>query len=146
MTARAMEGAYLSGSGLLARLPGAGHLDALQTRRVRLQEYVRPGWRAGIRMRRVREPLEEAFGVLGVVRERESDPVGLGLHVPRDDVLQRERERREHHERQQAQRDRLGIPHPAAPLGDPRDQKRARDREERVPGDALEDVLARVVA
>ena len=82
----------------------------------------------------------------GSLREREGDPVGLGLHMARDHVLQRQREGREHDEREQAERNRLGVPHPAAPPGDPRDEERAGDREERVPGDALEDVLARVVA
>src|SRR6187200_2718291 len=145
MTARAMEGAYLSGSCLLPRLPGTRHLDPLQPGRMRFHEHVRPRRRAGIGVRRVGELLEEALGVPGVLRERERHPVGLGLHVARDHVEHRRGENRKDDQREQAERHGLWVPHPAAPPRHPRDYEGTRDGEERVPADALPEVLARVM-
>ena len=103
--------------------------EVLQCRRVRLVE------------RRRDEALEQRRRRGRVARGLERPPVRFGLHVPRDRVLQREREQVEHDDREQCERHRLRHPHAAAAARDPRDEERPGEREQRVPADVLPDVL-----
>src|SRR5215218_5726062 len=66
--------------------------------------------------------------------------------MSRDDVLERERQKRKRHEDEQGEWNRLRLTHSSPPPGRPRDHERAGEGEEGVPPDALPDVIPGDVA
>lgn len=110
-----------------------------------IEDEVGPRRRAWFGQVRAGEGLEEAPGRCGVARGLQGHPVGLRLHMPRDDVLDRTRHELEEDENQQRGRDRARTPHPALAPRQALDQVGARNRKERVPGEAFRQMRAGVM-
>src|SRR5438093_704943 len=82
-----------------------------------------------------------ACRVRRILGQLQRNPVRLGLDVPRDDVLDREGEEGEDGQHEQAEGNSLRLAHATSAARHPRDDERPREREERVPGDALPEVF-----
>ena len=116
-------------------LPRHGHRDALHDRRVVLEQHVVQDGGFGLVEvvgTNARKSCRAAAGSCVALERR---PVGLGLHVACDRVLQRQREQAEHDEHEQRERHRLGDA-PSRRGGASRARSGTpREREERVPAD-----------
>ena len=109
-----------------------------------VEEEVRPRRRVGVVQRLDRELPEEALRRRRATRGLERFPVRLPLHVARDHVVDGQREQVEAPRRRAAKAARGRVRHPAAAACDARSATLPAARR-RVPGDALEEVVARVV-
>ena len=115
-------------------------------RRVVLEEEVLPRRRARVVERRRRRTAGRAADLRRGRASSAARPVRLRLHVPRDDVLQRQREELEDDVDEERERNRRGLAHAAAPPGRRGEDVREREGEERVPADRLPDVVVREMA
>ena len=127
----------------------AAHACAIATRSssegcVPVMSWIQPGG-FGSPSDGLRERVHHALERVGVARDAECLPVGLGLHPARDQVRRRRGRELEHGRDEQRERHRLGGAHPAAALGRLHQDPGAGNREDREPADALGEMVLRVV-
>jgi hypothetical protein len=126
--------------------PGVDHRDSLLERRVVLEQQIGPGRRARVGDVGLGERDEELARRLRVVGGLQRLPVRLGFHAAGDPRLGGRGGELERDDDEQPERDRLGPSHATATARRAGDEIRPGQREQRVPGEALREVVARVVS